>query len=123
MIIGKLGVTICFGGLSFNPSLAPICNKAALTPIPVIGVPIKLNTMDGMDSLLSIVQMPKGVPVATVAINGAYNAGILASRILGVSDDSILNKVEDLMEESRVNVMKKIEFIEEDISPEDYFRY
>ena len=96
---------------------------AALTPIPVIGVPIKLKTMDGMDSLLSIIQMPKGVPVATVAVNGAYNAGILASRILGVRDEFILNRVEDLMEESRVNVMKKVQLIEEDILPEDYFRY
>ena len=119
--VRKRGIKVIIAGAGGSAHLPGMV--AALTPIPVIGVPIKLNTMDGMDSLLSIVQMPKGVPVATVAINGAYNAGILASRILGVSNDSVLNRVEDLMEESRDNVMKKIELIEEVISPEDYFRY
>lgn len=59
---------------------------AAYTPLPVIGLPIKSSTMDGLDSLLSTVQMPKGVPVATVAINGAENAALLAVQILGVKD-------------------------------------
>ena len=60
---------------------------AAVTPLPVIGVPVALSQLDGLDSLLSIVQMPWGVPVATVAVNGARNAGLLAVRILAVEDD------------------------------------
>ncbi|MDO8682601.1 MAG: 5-(carboxyamino)imidazole ribonucleotide mutase [Armatimonadota bacterium] len=67
---------------------------AALTPLPVIGVPIKSATLNGMDSLLSIVQMPSGVPVATVGINGAKNAGILAAEIIGVRESDIRAKVE-----------------------------
>jgi 5-(carboxyamino)imidazole ribonucleotide mutase len=62
---------------------------AAVTPLPVIGVPVPLKYLDGMDSLLSIVQMPAGVPVATVAIGGARNAGLLAVRILGASDAAL----------------------------------
>jgi 5-(carboxyamino)imidazole ribonucleotide mutase len=59
---------------------------ASVTPLPVIGVPVPLRNLDGMDSLLSIVQMPAGVPVATVSVGGARNAGLLAARILGVAD-------------------------------------
>ena len=66
---------------------------AAYTTLPVIGLPIKSSTMDGLDSLLSIVQMPSGVPVATVAIGGAQNAAILAAQILGVSDEALENKL------------------------------
>ena len=66
---------------------------AAFTTIPIIGVPIKSKSLDGLDSLLSIVQMPSGVPVATVAINGAKNAGILAAQIIGVSDKSTQQKL------------------------------
>lgn len=62
---------------------------AAVTRLPVIGVPIALSRLDGLDSLLSIVQMPKGIPVATVAIDGAHNAGLLAARILAVSDEAV----------------------------------
>ena len=62
---------------------------AAVTTLPVIGVPVALARLDGMDSLLSIVQMPRGVPVATVAINGATNAGILAARILSTNDEKL----------------------------------
>jgi 5-(carboxyamino)imidazole ribonucleotide mutase len=72
------------GGAAHLPGML-----AAVTPLPVIGVPISLKVLDGLDSLLSIVQMPKGVPVATVAIDGARNAGLLAARILGVSDQSL----------------------------------
>jgi 5-(carboxyamino)imidazole ribonucleotide mutase len=61
---------------------------ASLTPLPVIGVPVALKTLDGLDSLLSIVQMPAGVPVATVSINGARNAGLLAVRILATAGDA-----------------------------------
>jgi len=70
---------------------------AALTPLPVIGVPIALKTFDGLDSLLSIVQMPAGIPVATVGVGGAKNAGILATRILGLSDSEISKKVQNAM--------------------------
>ena len=66
---------------------------AATTPLPVIGLPMKSSTMDGLDSLLSVVQMPKGVPVATVAINGAENAAILAVQILAVGDSDIRQKI------------------------------
>jgi 5-(carboxyamino)imidazole ribonucleotide mutase len=72
------------GGAAHLPGML-----AALTPLPVIGVPVPLKHLDGMDSLLSIVQMPAGVPVATVAIGNARNAGLLAARILGSSDPSI----------------------------------
>jgi 5-(carboxyamino)imidazole ribonucleotide mutase len=68
---------------------------AAYTTLPVIGLPIKSSTMDGLDSLLSVVQMPKGVPVATVAINGSDNAGILAAQILAVSDDMLAGRLLD----------------------------
>lgn len=77
------------GGAAHLPGMV-----ASLTPLPVIGVPIKSrNSIDGWDSLLSIVQMPNGVPVATVAINAAQNAGILAAQIIATSDSTILEKI------------------------------
>lgn len=72
------------GGAAHLPGML-----ASVTPLPVIGVPVPLTHLDGMDSLLSIVQMPAGVPVATVGIGNAKNAGLLAVRLLGISDDSI----------------------------------
>jgi 5-(carboxyamino)imidazole ribonucleotide mutase len=72
---------------------------ASLTTLPVIGVPVPLKNLDGMDSLLSIVQMPAGVPVATVGIGNAKNAGILAARILGISDEKISQQVSDHLKE------------------------
>jgi 5-(carboxyamino)imidazole ribonucleotide mutase len=72
------------GGAAHLPGML-----AAVTPLPVIGVPVPLRHLDGMDSLLSIVQMPSGVPVATVAIGNARNAGLLAARIIGSSDDEV----------------------------------
>jgi 5-(carboxyamino)imidazole ribonucleotide mutase len=68
---------------------------AALTPLPVVGVPVPLKHLDGMDSLLSIVQMPAGVPVATVAIGNARNAGLLAVRILGAADPALRRRIAD----------------------------
>lgn len=66
---------------------------AALTPLPVIGVPVASGTLGGLDALLSIAQMPKGVPVATVAVNGAFNAGILAAQIIGAGDPAVRDRV------------------------------
>ena len=76
------------GGAAHLPGMV-----AALTHLPVIGVPVKSSNMSGIDSLYSIVQMPPGVPVATVAINGAKNAGILAAQIIGSADATILNRI------------------------------
>jgi 5-(carboxyamino)imidazole ribonucleotide mutase len=77
------------GGAAHLPGML-----ASVTPLPVIGVPVALSQLDGLDSLLSIVQMPKGVPVATVAVNGARNAGLLAVRILAVGDAALTEKME-----------------------------
>jgi 5-(carboxyamino)imidazole ribonucleotide mutase len=94
----KNGLKIIIAGAGGAAHLAGV--MAALTPLPVIGVPIKSsNSIDGWDSLLSIVQMPNGIPVATVAINGAQNAGILAAQILATSNASLLNKIQDFKEE------------------------
>jgi len=77
------------GGAAHLPGMI-----ASLSPLPVIGVPVKSsNSIDGWDSILSILQMPGGVPVATVALNGAKNAGILAAQIIGISDSNVLEKV------------------------------
>ncbi|MCA0388006.1 MAG: 5-(carboxyamino)imidazole ribonucleotide mutase [Bacteroidetes bacterium] len=76
------------GGAAHLPGMT-----AAYSPLPVIGVPVKLKSLDGLDSLMSIVQMPGGVPVATVAIDQAKNAGILAAQILATSDSSLLQKI------------------------------
>lgn len=78
---------------------------AAVTILPVIGLPIKSSTMDGLDSLLSIVQMPTGVPVATVAINGAENAGILSAQILSLKYPVLKDRLNDFKEEMRENVL------------------
>lgn len=80
---------------------------AALTPLPVIGVPVKTSTLNGNDSLLSIVQMPKGIPVATVAIGNAANAGLLAVRILGVTDEPLREKMDSFMNSQEEEVLKK----------------
>ncbi|APX99393.1 5-(carboxyamino)imidazole ribonucleotide mutase [Lacinutrix venerupis] len=88
------------GGAAHLPGMV-----ASLSPLPVIGVPVKSrNSIDGWDSILSILQMPGGVPVATVALNGAKNAGILAAQIIGASDQSILNKIIAYKEELKLKV-------------------
>jgi 5-(carboxyamino)imidazole ribonucleotide mutase len=88
------------GGAAHLPGVV-----AALTPVPVIGVPIKASiSIDGWDSLLSIVQMPPGIPVATVGVNGARNAGILAAQILATGDDKILQMVKNF----KANLEQKI---------------
>ena len=80
---------------------------ASLTALPVIGVPVALKNLDGMDSLLSIVQMPAGVPVATAGVGNAKNAALLAARILGISDKDISSKVSKALEELNVEAKAK----------------
>ena len=93
------------GGAAHLPGMI-----ASLTPLPVIGVPIKsINSIDGWDSILSILQMPGGVPVATVALNGAKNAGILAAQIIGSSDKKVLNKIVLYKESLKNKVLKNSE--------------
>lgn len=95
------------GGAAHLPGMV-----ASLTTLPVIGVPIKGKNLGGMDSLLSIVQMPQGIPVATVAINGAGNAALLAIRILGTTDADIRKKIHRSIETSSDDVLKKAKKVE-----------
>ncbi|KAG0461480.1 hypothetical protein HPP92_021777 [Vanilla planifolia] len=95
------------GGAAHLPGMV-----ASLTPLPVIGVPIRTSSLDGFDSLLSIVQMPKGIPVATVAIGNAANAALLAIRILATSDDELWERVKNYQEELKDTVLKKAEKLE-----------
>ena len=90
------------GGAAHLPGMV-----ASLTPLPVIGVPVPLAKLDGMDSLLSIVQMPAGIPVATVGIGQAKNAGILALRILALESETISSRVEELMAEQTNQSLSK----------------
>lgn len=85
---------------------------ASLTPLPVIGVPVRGRSFEGLDSLMSIVQMPPGIPVATVAVNGARNAGILAASIIGTNDKKILKKVSEYKLNLEKEVLKKAEKLE-----------
>ena len=97
------GVIICAAGKAAH--LAGVV--AAHTTLPVIGIPIKSSTMDGLDSLLSTVQMPKGIPVATVAIDGSDNAAILAAQILGVYDEDLEKKLEKMKQDMEAEVVAK----------------
>lgn len=92
------------GGAAHLPGMV-----ASATPLPVIGVPVPLARLDGLDSLLSIVQMPAGVPVATVSIGGARNAGLLAARILGVADTALRDKVVAFQASMEATVLEKDE--------------
>ena len=85
---------------------------AAIFPLPVIGIPMKTSDLGGVDSLYSIVQMPSGIPVATVAINGGQNAGILAAKILAASDGELLGKLKNYSESLKNDVVKKAEKLE-----------
>lgn len=103
------------GGSAHLPGMV-----SALTVLPVIGVPVKLAELDGLDSLLSIVQMPKGVPVATVGINNARNAGILAARILGIKYPEIRTKLESYVISEKEKVGYDLEEeVKEILNPED----
>ena len=90
------------GGAAHLPGMV-----ASATPLPVIGVPVPLATLDGLDSLLSIVQMPGGVPVATVSIGGARNAGLLAVRILAVSDPKLRSRIVEFQKDLAESVLAK----------------
>ncbi len=95
------------GGAAHLPGMV-----AAISPLPVIGVPVKSTALNGQDSLLSIVQMPAGVPVATVAINGGKNAGILAAQIIGSADRSVLELIIRYKKDLEASVLKKAENLE-----------
>ncbi|OHX67642.1 5-(carboxyamino)imidazole ribonucleotide mutase [Flammeovirga pacifica] len=98
------------GGAAHLPGMV-----ASMTSIPVIGVPVKSrNSIDGWDSILSILQMPAGVPVATVALDGAKNAGILAAKIVGVTDEKVSKNIEDFMKEMKDKVLTSAESVETD---------
>jgi 5-(carboxyamino)imidazole ribonucleotide mutase len=99
------------GGAAHLPGML-----ASVTTLPVIGVPVSLNKLDGMDSLLSIVQMPAGIPVATVSIGGAKNAGILAARILGTNDSALEKKLIEYGQSLASLVAEKNEQLKAEIS-------
>ncbi|WP_276980695.1 5-(carboxyamino)imidazole ribonucleotide mutase [Johnsonella ignava] len=99
------GIKVIIAGAGKAAHLPGMC--AALFLLPVIGVPMKTSDLGGVDSLYSIVQMPSGIPCATVAINGGKNAGILAAKILAVSDDTIRKKLEDYSKNMKEEIIKK----------------
>lgn len=101
---GLKAIIACAGGAAHLPGMV-----AAATPLPVIGIPRALKDLDGLDSLLSIVQMPAGVPVATVSIGGAKNAGLLAVRILGAGDQALTEKMAEYQRTMAAEVEAKDE--------------
>lgn len=109
----KRGINVIIagaGGAAHLPGMV-----ASITPLPVVGVPIKSsNSIDGWDSILSILQMPNGIPVATVAVNAAKNAGILAARILGATNPEIQEKMVKYQEDLQKAVEAKIEIVKKD---------
>ena len=106
----KRGVRVIIAGAGKAAHLRGMC--AAIFPLPVIGIPMKTSDLGGLDSLFSIVQMPSGVPVATVAINGGANAGILAAKMLAVSDEELFGRIKDYARELKENVEGKAEELE-----------
>lgn len=111
------GVKVIIAGAGKAAHLPGMC--AALFPMPVIGIPMKTSDLGGVDSLYSIVQMPSGIPVATVAINGGLNAGILAAKILATSDEKLLEKSEAYSEEMKQSVVEKAEKLDK-VGYKDY---
>ena len=111
------GVKVIIAGAGKAAHLPGMC--AALFPMPVIGIPMKTSDLGGVDSLYSIVQMPSGIPVATVAINGGLNAGILAAKILATSDEKLLEKLEAYSEEMKQSVVEKVEKLDK-VGYKDY---
>ena len=110
-------VKVIIAGAGKAAHLPGMC--AALFPMPVIGIPMKTSDLGGVDSLYSIVQMPSGIPVATVAINGGLNAGILAAKILATSDEALLEKLEAYSEEMKQSVVAKAEKLDK-VGYKDY---
>ena len=104
------GIKVIIAGAGKAAHLPGMC--AALFPMPVVGIPMKTSDLGGLDSLYSIVQMPSGIPVATVAINGGANAGILAAKILATSDAELLAKLKSYSEEMKNDVVKKADKLE-----------
>ena len=111
------GVKVIIAGAGKAAHLPGMC--AALFPMPVIGIPMKTSDLGGVDSLYSIVQMPSGIPVATVAINGGLKAGILAAKILATSDEKLLEKLEAYSEEMKQSVVEKAEKLDK-VGYKDY---
>lgn len=111
------GVKVIIAGAGKAAHLPGMC--AALFLMPVIGIPMKTSDLGGVDSLYSIVQMPSGIPVATVAINGGLNAGILAAKILATSDEKLLEKLEAYSEEMKQSVVEKAEKLDK-VGYKDY---
>ena len=101
------GLKVIIAGAGKAAHLPGMC--AAIFPLPVIGIPMKTSDLGGVDSLYSIVQMPSGIPVATVAINGGKNAGILAAKILAASDPELLEKLKAYSEKMKTEVESKAE--------------
>ncbi|WP_368028741.1 5-(carboxyamino)imidazole ribonucleotide mutase [Arcobacter sp. s6] len=104
------------GGAAHLPGMV-----ASMTELPVIGVPVRASNLEGMDSLLSIVQMPGGVPVATVAINGGKNAGILAAQMIGIKSKEIRAKVKEYKKQMENEVLEKAQKLE-DIKYKEYLK-
>ena len=100
------GLSVIIAGAGGAAHLAGVI--AGLTTLPVIGVPVRSKTLDGLDSLLSIVQMPSGIPVATVAINGAKNAALLAVQILALNDSALLAQLEDFRKKQTEKVLNTV---------------
>ena len=97
------GLRVIIAGAGGAAHLAGVI--AGMTTLPVIGLPVRSKTLDGLDSLLSIVQMPSGIPVATVAINGSKNAALLAIQMLALNDDQLLSKLEDFRRKQTEKVL------------------
>lgn len=104
------GFKVIIAGAGKAAHLPGMC--AAIFPMPVIGIPMKTSDLGGVDSLYSIVQMPSGIPVATVAINGGANAGILAAKILSTSDGELLGRLKEYSESLKDDVVKKADKLE-----------
>ena len=113
------GIQVLIAGAGGAAHLPGMC--AAIFPLPVIGVPIYTKSLGGVDSLYSIVQMPSGIPVATVAINGAQNAGILAAKILATSDKALLERLKQYSVNMKEAVVKKADKLNQ-LGYEEYMK-
>ena len=111
------GIKVIIAGAGMAAHLPGMC--AAIFPMPVIGIPMHTTSLGGRDSLYSIVQMPSGIPVATVAINGGTNAGLLAVKMLSISDPELLTKLKDYSKKLKEQVEKKDAYLQE-IGYENY---